>query len=89
MARVKTAIAEFVEYLRANEPGTKMYLAWQQKSDPTSFVHLFKFEDEAAQPAHGASEAVRTFESVYTPDLVAGPVVFTDYELVAGKPDLP
>jgi len=28
---------------------------------------------------------VRRFESVYTPELAAGPVVFTDYQLVAAN----
>jgi quinol monooxygenase YgiN len=66
-----------------NEPGTRMYTAWQQKDDPTRFVHLFEFADEAAHRAHGASAAVRQFEAVYGPELTDGPVVFTDYVLIA------
>jgi quinol monooxygenase YgiN len=38
--KVKRAIAEFVPYVRANEPGTRLYLAWQEKDDPTRFVHF-------------------------------------------------
>ncbi len=84
--KVKDAIKVFVRYVQENEPGTKMYLAWQQKSDPTRFLHLFIFEDAAAQARHGQSAAVKQFESVYSPELVGGDVVFTDYELIAGKP---
>ena len=84
--KVKQAIRDFVRYVQENEPGTKMYLAWQQKSDPTRFLHLFIFEDAAAQTRHGQSEAVKRFESVYSLELVGGDVVFTDYELVSGKP---
>ena len=84
-AQVKAAIDEFVAYVRDNEPGTRFYAAWQQKDDPTRFVHLFIFEDEAAHRAHGQSAAVRAFEAVYRPHLVGGPVVFTDYELVAAN----
>ena len=83
--KVKEAIREFVRYVHANEPGSQMYLAWQQKDDPTHFLHLFIFEDAAAQARHGQSEAVRRFEAVYSPELVGGGVVFTDYEMVAGK----
>ena len=83
IATVTSAIAEFVEYVRDHEPGTKFYAAWQQVDDPTRFVHLFIFEDEAAQAAHSESAAVRRFEAAYTPELVAGPVVFTDYRDVA------
>ena len=83
VAEVKQAIDGFVDYVRASEPGTKLYAAWQQEDDPTRFVHLFIFEDEAAQAAHSGSSAVNRFESIYSPHLVGGPVVFTDYVLVA------
>lgn len=75
-----------MQYVETNEPGTQMYLAWQEKSDPTCFLHLFIFADEAARTRHGKSEAVRRFESMYSPELVGGEVVFTDYELISGKP---
>jgi len=44
---VKAAVAEFVEHVKANEPGTRLYMAWQQADDPTRFAHFFIFEDEA------------------------------------------
>ena len=85
--RVRKAIKDFVPYVQENEAGTQMYLAWQQKDDPTRFLHFFIFEDAAAQTRHGQSVAVNRFESVYSPELVGGDVVFTDYEMVAGKRD--
>ena len=36
-----------------------------------------------AHAAHGESSAVRAFEAVYVPELVGGPVIFTDYLQVA------
>jgi quinol monooxygenase YgiN len=83
--KVKQAIKEFVAYVQVNEPGTQMYLAWQQQDDPTRFLHLFIFENAAAQTRHGQSEAVRRFESIYRPEMVGEEVVFTDYEMIAGK----
>ena len=83
--KVKAAIDEFVAYVAGNEPGTKMYTAWQQADDPARFVHLFEFADEASHQAHGSSAAVRAFEAVYGPELVAGPVVFTDYVQIASN----
>jgi quinol monooxygenase YgiN len=82
---VKRAIAEFVEYIQANEPGTQVYLAWQQQDDPTRFTHVFIFADEAAQNAHSESQAVRRFESIYSPELVSDGVQFIDFDWVAGK----
>jgi hypothetical protein len=43
------------------------------------------FKDAAAQTLHGQSEAVRRFESIYSPELVGGEVIFIDYEMIAGK----
>jgi quinol monooxygenase YgiN len=80
---VREAILEFVDFVRANEPGTQLYAAWQLQTDPTRFLHLFTFADEAAQNRHSESDGVKRFESVYSPELVGGPVVFTDYVLVA------
>ena len=81
--KVKRAIEEFVPYVRSNEPGTRVYEAWQQEDDPTRFVHFFIFENEAAHTAHANSEAVKRFEAAYRPELDGGDVIFTDYRLVA------
>jgi|SRR5215813_6611459 len=83
VADVKAAIVEFVAYVRTNEPGTRLYAAWQEQNDPTRFIHLFIFEDEASMAAHSDSRAVAKFEEVYSPHLIEGPVVFTDHLLVA------
>ena len=84
--KVKQASKVFVRQVQENEPGRKRYLAWQEKNDSTRFLHLFIFEDCAAQARHGASAEVKPFESVYSPELVGGDVVFTDYEMILGKP---
>lgn len=81
--KVRRAIAEFVDYVRAKEPQTRLYVAWQQQDDPACFVHFFIFENQAAHEAHSRSEAVKRFEAAYRPELAGGDVVFTDYNLVA------
>jgi quinol monooxygenase YgiN len=81
--KVKVAVVDFIDHVRANEPGTWFYASWQAVEDPSKFVHLFTFADEEAHVRHGQSEAVKQFESIYQPELVGGPVVFTDYQLVA------
>lgn len=83
--KVRRAIEEFVSYVQANEPGTRMYAAWQQKDDATRFVHFFIFDDEAAHTVHSKSEAVKRFEAAYRPELSGGDVVFTDYHLIAAN----
>lgn len=81
--KVKAAIREFTNYVSENEPGTRLYVAWQELNDPSSFVHFFIFENEAAREAHAGSAAVKRFEAVYRPELAGGDVVFTDYDPVA------
>lgn len=83
--KVKKAIETFVSYVKEHEPETRFYAAWQGVEDPTRFLHLFIFENESAHERHGSSDAVRRFEDVYSPELLAGPVVFTDYELVGSN----
>jgi quinol monooxygenase YgiN len=85
--KVKRAIEEFVPYVKTKEPGTQMYAAWQEKDDPTRFVHFFIFESEAAHQAHSRSEAVKRFEAVYRPELAGGDVVFRDYSPIASNQD--
>jgi uncharacterized protein YndB with AHSA1/START domain/quinol monooxygenase YgiN len=87
--KVKRAVEEFVRYVKANEPPTRMYTAWQQKDDPSRFTHFFIFDDEAAHTAHSKSEGVKRFEAAYHPELVRGDVVFTDYNLVATNEQRP
>jgi quinol monooxygenase YgiN len=83
--KVKRAIAEFVDYVKQSEPGTRMYIAWQEQDDPTRFVHFFIFENEAAHETHGRSQAVKRFEDAYRPELVSKGVTFTDYHMVASN----
>ena len=46
-------------------------------------MHLFIFRDADAMTVHSESEAVKRFEAIYSPELVGGPVVFTDFDQVA------
>jgi quinol monooxygenase YgiN len=75
------AIREFVEYVRSNEPETRLYESVQETGDATSFLHYFIFEDEAARERHSDSDGVKRFTSILYPELMA-PVEFTEYQLV-------
>ena len=76
----ETAIREFVEYVRANEPDTLLYRSLQEKENPNHFLHYFIFRDEKAREVHSNSEAVNHFTSILYPNLIA-PVEFMEYEL--------
>jgi quinol monooxygenase YgiN len=74
LAKCEAAIKEFVDYLRAHEPGTLLYTALQDASDPTSFLHFFIFTDEAARDLHASSEGVQRFTDVLSPPTLHTPL---------------
>jgi quinol monooxygenase YgiN len=82
LEKSKQAIQEFIEYIKHNEPGTRLYSAMQEAEDATRFLHYFIFEDAAAEEIHRTSEAVKHFTTILYPETVDG-VIFTDYVLVA------
>jgi quinol monooxygenase YgiN len=81
--KVKRAIAEFVAYVRANEPGTDFIRPGNRKTIPRGWC-IFSFTKmKLAHATHASSEAVKRFEAAYGPELMEGNVIFTDYEGVA------
>ena len=84
LPRVLAAIEEFVAYVRANEPGTLRYEVWQEKDEPTRFVHLFIFRGRKADRIHSESAEVKKFAGILYPQCFA-PVEFTDYDEIASR----
>ena len=78
------AIREFVAYVRANESGTLRYEVWQEREDPTRFVHLFIFRDAEADRIHSESPEVKKFAAILYPECLA-PVEFIDYQQVVSN----
>lgn len=84
LEKVLAAIHEFVAYVRASEPGTLRYEVWQERDDPTRFVHIFVFRDAEADRIHSESAEVKKFASVLYPECLT-PVEFIDYRLVTSN----
>ncbi len=55
LSKCQQAVSEFIAYVKANEPGTRLYLALQEQGDPTRFLHYFIFEDAQAEERHRTS----------------------------------
>lgn len=81
---VLAAIREFVAYVRANEPGTLRYEVWQERDNPTRFVHSFIFRNADAQRIHSESAAVKKFAGILYLQCLA-PVEFIDYRHIASN----
>jgi quinol monooxygenase YgiN len=84
--KVLAAIHEFVAYVRANESGTLRYDVWQERDDPTHFVHIFVFRNADADRIHSESAQVKKFAGVLYPECLA-PVEFIDYRQVVSNND--
>ena len=84
LARCKRAIREFVEYVKAQEPGTFRYISMQDKQHPTRFLHFIIFVNAAAERKHSSSAAVKKFAGILYPNCVR-PVEFTEYTAVNFK----
>lgn len=59
LSKLKTALAEFVENIKKHEAGTILYEVFQEKSDPSVFVHLMIFKDKQAERAHAKNAYVQ------------------------------
>ena len=79
--RCLEAIHEFVEYVRANEPGALRYEVWQESDRPTRFVHIFVWKNAEANRVHGESAAVKKFAATLYPNCLA-PVEFIEYRQI-------
>ncbi len=75
-------IREFVDGVTSEEAGTRVYVSLRERRDPTRFVHVMVFEDEAAEAAHRDAERTRRFTAALYPHTLEG-VAFTDCSLVA------
>jgi len=80
----KEALHTIVDGTNA-EPGTLMYLVLQDAEDPTRFIHLSAYRDEAALAQHVAGEPMGTqIREVLQPAMVDA-AQFTHYTIVDGK----
>ena len=78
--RCEAAIREFVSAVE-DEPGTTMYVALRERGDPTRFLHVMVFDDEAADERHRHAEHTRRFVEALYPHTLEG-VAFNDFTMV-------
>ena len=55
-ADFEAVFTDLRQQVKANEPGCEMYDFYKSKSDPTTYVVMERYKDEAALTAHGNSD---------------------------------
>jgi quinol monooxygenase YgiN len=81
LEEAKEAIVEFVDSVKANEPGTIVYQVLQDGTDTDVLFHFMVFDDEYAQTIHRKSSYVKKFVDLIYP-LCAEEPVFTSLNMI-------
>ena len=80
--QTKTNIQQLVENVKEHEPLTTIYIAQQEILTPSKFMHILRFDDEAALSTHQNSPASAEFVKKMYPEALE-PFEFMEYNLIA------
>ena len=80
--QTKTSIRQLVKHVKEHEPLTTIYIAQQEILNPSKFMHILRFDDEAALSTHQNSPASAEFVKKMYPEALK-PFEFTEYNLIA------
>ncbi len=79
--KVKESISSLVRHVKNHEPLTTIYIAQQEILDSSKFMHILRFEDEAALRIHQSSPASARFVKTVYPQTIR-PIEFMEYNLI-------
>ncbi|HEY0105099.1 MAG TPA: putative quinol monooxygenase [Rhizomicrobium sp.] len=71
----EAAARELMAAVRANEPGNTFYQFCRSKADPTIYVAMEIYADQAAVDAHLASDHFRTMGAKMGPSMTGRPEI--------------
>jgi quinol monooxygenase YgiN len=72
LPQVEGAVAMLSAAVRAGEPGTRLFLALQDKADPVRFTLLMVFDDDQAEAAHNSADWSKAFGAGLVGHLAGG-----------------
>jgi len=74
-AAFEAVAQEMMAAVRANEPGNKVYQFCRSKTEPTTYVVMEIYADQAALQAHGKSDHFRSIGPKMGPSMAGRPDV--------------
>lgn len=66
--KVKEAIDQFVRTVHVSEPGTRMYVSFQDEENEFRFLHVMIFESEGAEKKHQSAAYTEKFVNILNPN---------------------
>jgi quinol monooxygenase YgiN len=74
-AAFEAVAREMMAAVRANEPGNKLYQFCKSRSEPTTYVVMEIYDDQASLEAHGKSDHFRSIGPKMGPSMAGRPDV--------------
>jgi quinol monooxygenase YgiN len=71
----ETVAREMMAAVRANEPGNKVYQFCKSRTEPTTYVVMEIYADQAALEAHGKSDHFRSISPKMGPSMAGRPEI--------------
>ncbi len=68
----EATVAALTAAVRAGEPGTRLFLALQDKAEPLRFTLLMVFDDDAAEAVHNAANWSKAFGAALNGHVAGG-----------------
>ena len=81
--KVVEAIEIFTRAVHVSEPGSRLYVSLQDKSNPDKFLHVMAFENDGAELMHQKAGYTQEFTQMINLNCKKDPV-FKAYEYVGG-----
>lgn len=73
--KVKEAIDQFVRTVHVSEPGTRMYVSFQDEENEFRFLHVMIFESEGAEKKHQSAAYTEKFVNILNPNCKREPTL--------------
>ena len=80
---VMEAIENFTRTVHVSEPGSRLYVSFQDKKNQNKFIHIMCFENEGAEMKHKSAGYTREFVQLINKSCKKEPV-YKEYTCMGG-----
>ena len=77
------AIEKFTRTVHVSEPGSRLYVSFQDKKDQNKFIHIMVFENEGAELKHKTAGYTQEFVDIVNKVCVKK-IIFKEFNFVGG-----